>query len=134
MSIVQSVGTSTATLTADFNSFEIETSQSVEDVTPYGSNKMAKNVGSGTPTMMVTVGAFALKGASTSPEYFGVVSSAVMGGGGATCTFTLDSSLTETGTFVIERKRLTHARMRAAVPLTLTLRNYGDITETWVTS
>ena len=58
---------SIGSLVADFASFDIEASQSVEAVTPYAPGTCAKNVGSGTPDFTIHVGAFALARARAPP-------------------------------------------------------------------
>lgn len=118
---------------ANFASFDIDTTQSVEDVTPYGANVDAVHVGSGTPSIDVNIGAFALAHATSTPPTMGSMS-AVGGATGASCTFTLDTGVTEAGSFVAKSIRISHARMRAAVPIALAMSNAGDITETWAVS
>ncbi len=116
-------------MVADFASFEIEASQSVENVTPYGSNACAKNVGNGTPDFTMHVGAFALAHATGTPAGLPALSAA-----GQTCTFTLDTGVTESGPCIVQDVKISHARMKAAVPIAFTLKCAGDITETWATS
>jgi hypothetical protein len=129
-SLVPANGACTITgFVADFASLSPNSQQSVEEVTPYGANTMAKRRGSGTPTLDVAVGGFQLKGAaSTTPPLV------TMSSTGAACVFTLDTSCTLTGNFVFSNFQLTHARMRAAVPFTLNVSNADDITLAWVTS
>lgn len=118
-----------AGLTADYNSFDIESSQATEVITPYGTNTCSKSAGSGTPQFTVTVNAFALAHATgTAPNMPGLVAT------GATATFTLDTGVSEAGTFITEKIRISHGRMKAAVPITLNLVNAGDVTETWATA
>jgi hypothetical protein len=117
------------TMVADFASFEIESKQSVETVTPYGTNLDSKNVGNGTADFTVNVGAFAE--AHSAATALGMPT---LGATGSTCTFTLDTGVTEAGTFIIESMKVSHARMRGAVPLAITLRNAGDVTEAWIAS
>jgi hypothetical protein len=115
-------------MVADFASFDIEASQSVENVTPYGSNACAKNVGNGTPDFTMHVGAFALAHASDTAPGLPALSAT-----GQTCTFTLDTGVTESGPCVVQDIKISHARMKAAVPIAFTLKCAGDITETWAT-
>ena len=115
-------------MVADFASFEIEAAQAVENVTPYGTNASAKNVGNGTPDFTSNVGADALAhAASTAPGM------PALAAGGQTCTFTLDTGVTESGPCVVQNLKISHARMKAAVPIAFTLKCAGDITETWAT-
>lgn len=120
----------TNTVAADFNSFDIGSSQVVENVTPYGANTCTKNVGNGTPDFDFTIQAFALKGAS------GTAPSTITGlsGGTASATFTLDTSCTLSGSLMVQSIRLSHGRMKAAVGLTISAKNAGDITESWSVS
>lgn len=116
----------------DFNSIEIESSQNVEDVTPYGSNGMGQNTGTGTPTQTLTCGGFGTKGvAGSSP---GLTNVGAFDALGVAATITLDTGCTYAGSYVQESTRLTHHRMRAAVPLVFRLKNASDITEVWATS
>ncbi len=119
---------------ADFASFDIDGSQAVDNVTPYGSNTCAKHVGSGTPAFQFNIGAFALKGTTgTSPNLPGT--NTIFSSGGATCTLTLDgTSVTEAFTGIVERFRIGHARMRGFVPIGITMRNAGELVETWAVS
>ena len=120
---------SIGSMVADFASFDIEAMQSVENVTPYGSNACAKNVGNGTPDFTMHVGAFALAhAANTAPGMPALAAT------GQTCTFTLDTGVTESGPCVVQNLKISHARMKAAVPITFTLKCAGEITETWATS
>lgn len=129
-SLVPSAGAVSITgYVADFASMQPTSSQSVEEVTPYGANTMAKHRGSGTPSLAMVVGGFALKGAANTTPPLVVMSST-----GGACTFTLDTSCTLTGNFVMEQYALQHARMRAAVPFTLGMQNSDDITQAHVTS
>ena len=116
---------------ADFASFDIDGQQAVDNVTPYGTNSLSKNVGSGTPTFTYNIGAFALKGTTgNNPNLPGT--NTIFSSGGATCTLTLDgTSCTEAFTGIVERFRIGHARMRGFVPIGITLRNAGEMTETW---
>ena len=122
---------------ADFASFDIDVSQAVDTITPYGSNVCSVNVGSGTPDFVMTVGAFALAHATnTPPNLAGTNTSSptIFTSGGATATFTLDTGCTESGTCIVQRMRISHARMRGFVPVAMTLRNQSEITEAWATA
>ncbi len=116
-------------LVADFASFDMTSSQATENVTPYGANTCSKNVGSGTPTFTFNVGAFALAHASNTPLAMPALSAT-----GASSTFTLDTGVTEACTAITQSIRVGHGRMRAAVPVALSLVNAGDVTETWASS
>jgi hypothetical protein len=129
----------------DFASFDIDAGQAVDVVTPYGSGTCSKNVGSGTPDFVFTIGAFGLQGATTAaPQLPGVALGATTGlslflGGSGTgqtqaATFTLDTGCTESCNVVTNRFRLSHARMRGFAPIALTCKNANDITESWITS
>src|SRR4051812_28446275 len=105
-----------AAVTADFASFDIESSQSVENVTPYGANVNAKHVGSGTPEISINIGAFALAHTTGTPAKLDTLPGA---GTGATLTLTLDTGVSEACTMIVQSVRLSHARMRAAVPMAI---------------
>jgi uncharacterized Ntn-hydrolase superfamily protein len=118
-------------LAIDFNAFELEGDQAVEDKTAYGTNKCAQNIGSGTPSIQARVGGFGKKGAAnTALGFDGTGFSAT----GVSVSVTLDTGVTEAGTFVLRRLRVVHARMRAVIPVTFELLNYNDPTETWAVS
>ena len=103
--------------------------QAVENVTAYGSNACARNIGNGTPDFTIQVGAYALAhSANTAPGM------PALSAGGQTCTFTLDTGVTESGPCVVQNLKISHARMKAAVPIAFTLKCAGDITETWATA
>lgn len=114
---------------ADFASFDITAGQSVEPVTPYGLNTCTKNVGSGTPDFSFNIGAFALKGASNTPLGMPAITAT-----GSAMTLTLDTGVSEACTAVVQSIRIGHGRMRAAVPVAFSLKNYGDVTEVWAAS
>lgn len=113
---------------SDFNSFQITETQAVESVAAYGGALYDPFRGSGTPHMTADVSAFAKIGASNTAPGFGV-GTASPGGGSA--TFTAGVSTTLAGAVVIEKIQLSHSRVRAAVPLTFTMHNSGDVTTTW---
>lgn len=113
----------------DFNSIEVESRQAVEDTTPFGSNGMGENTGNGTPTMRVTCGGFATKGVAESSP--GLTNVGAFDALGIDATLQFDVGCTLTGKFVQESTRITEQRMRAAVPLVMTLANASDIVEAW---
>lgn len=114
---------------ADFASFDINETQQSESVAAYGAANYDPHRGSGTPHMSVSVAGFAKKGATGKAPGFGAMTAA-----GASATFTVDSGVTFAGNFVVTNIRLSHARLRAAVPLTFQLENAADITTTWPTT
>ncbi len=118
------------TLVADYNAFDIDASQMVEDVTPYGVNVCAKNVGNGTNTFAISIQAYALAHASLTPPGFGTAPS----GAGVSTTLTIDTGVSEAMTVVQASFRISTGRMRAAVPYNISGRNGGDVSETWATS
>lgn len=122
---------------ADFNAFDITASQSVENVTPYGTNTCSANTGNGTPDFDFSISAFAEAHGSNTPPLLPGGSNAATSAFyalGQTATFTLDTGVTEACTMVVSRVSLSHGRMRAAVPYNITGKNFGDVTETWATS
>ena len=53
---------------------------------------------------------------------------------GVASTFTLDTGVTESGTFVTSMVQLNHSRMGAAVPVAISMKNASDVTETYAIS
>lgn len=119
-------------LVADYGSFEISESQSVESVCSYGAQVYDNYRGSGTPHNSASCAGFA-DGHATSTNPFGS-SGGLTSAGGASATFTPDTGFTYAGPFVVSNVRLMHARLRAAIPLTWQLEGSGDPTLTWATS
>jgi hypothetical protein len=113
----------------DFNSFGINETVAAESVLAYGTNIYDPWRSSGTPHQEISASGFARYGSSGETPGFGMVSP----GGGAS-TFTVDTGVTLAGNYVITDIRLGHSRSRAAVPLSYTGHNSGDITTTWPTS
>ena len=130
------VSLGTAAYVADYNAFTLRAAQGVEGVTPFGANTCSKNVGAGTPDFAFSVSAAALAHASaTAPGLPGGAGMFVPNGfGGATSTFTLDTGVTEACTMVVADYTTGVARMRAAVPVGITGKNYSDVTEVWAVS
>lgn len=122
------------TYTADFASFDIDVSQAVDDVTPYGSNTDAKHVGSGTPTWEFNAGAFLLAHTTSAQPFLPGNTSTIFTSGGSTATFTLDTNCTYSCTAVLRRFRISHARMRGFAPAALSLTNGGNVTEAYATA
>lgn len=121
---------------ADYASFDIDAGQAVDNVTPYGSNISTKNIGSGTPDFSFNIGAFATRQTASSQPHLSDTST-IFSYGGATCTLTLDSSTTSCSysfTGIVQRFRIGHARMRGFVPVGISLRNAGEVTESWQVS
>lgn len=113
---------------SDFNSFQITENQAVESVAAYGAAVYDPYRGSGTPHMSIDAAAFAkITAASTAPGFGTGTASA----GGGSATFTAGTSTTIAGACVISQIQLSHSRIRAAVPLTYTMHNSGDMTTTW---
>src|SRR5580692_5290724 len=85
----------------DFQSFEIDQSQIVENITPYSALVCTTNVGNGTPDFDITIGAYGVAhAAGTAPAL--PVSAPV----GASTTLTLDTGVTESLTMVQSRFRI----------------------------
>ncbi len=119
---------------ADYAAFEITGQQSVEGVTPYGSNTCSVNVGSGTPDFTFNISAFAGAHATGSAAGLGSVSGAAPGAfssGGVATTFTLDTGVTEACGMINSEVKISHARMRGAVPYNITGKNAGELVEVW---
>lgn len=116
---------------ADFTSFQIKASQSVENVTPYGTNTACKNVGNATPDFAFNISAFCLAhNTGTAPALAGGTASAFNTLGYAT-TFTLDTGVTEACNMVVESITIGHARMRAAVNYDIGGKSESDLIEVW---
>lgn len=115
---------------SDFVAFDVDESQAVESVAAYGAAVYDPYRGSGTPHQMVNVAGFAKYGAAGTVPGFGHASVMASAGGGAS-TFTVGTGVTLAGSYVFANLRLAHSRIRAAVPLTYTMHNSGEITTTW---
>lgn len=117
----------------DFNAFTIRAAQGVEGVTPFGSNTCSKNVGAGTPDFAFSISAAALAHAvNTPPALPGATGMFIPTG--LSATLTLDTGVTEACSIVVGDFSTGVARMRAAVPVSISGKNYGDVTETWATT
>ena len=117
------------TFVADFASFDITCAQIVEDVTAYGAEICTQNAANGTPGFTYDFVAYAFKGAADTPPNFGT-SQLV----GFASTFTLDTGVTEAATILQRSFRVSHARMKAAVPFNVSCVNSGENTESWAVS
>lgn len=116
---------------SDFASYDYSESQAVESVAAYGAAVYDPFRASATPHASVSVAGFAKTGAVGVPPGFGATGFTAAGGA---ATFTVDTGVTLTGNFVVSNIRLSHARLRAAVPLSYQLENAGDVTVTWPTA
>lgn len=117
---------------ANFNSYTIDAAMAVEGITPYGSNKWSVNVGSGTPDARVSIGAaWMAHAANTAPDFQNI---SMFAATGLSTTLTLDTGCTEAFNLVVSRFSLGHARMRAAVGVSIAGANAGEFTETYATS
>ena len=114
----------------DSQAFTVRESQSTEDITPYGANVYSRNLGAGTPTMVVTASGWARKGAAGSSPGFGAMGG-TNGDVGASATFTFDTGCSLSGTFLVRDLSVGHSRIKAGAPVTIELLNGGDITTTW---
>jgi len=119
-------------LVADYGSFSIEESQGVESVCSYGAQVYDAYRGSGTPHAMINTAAFA-KGHAASTNPFGS-GGGLTSGAGASGTWTIDTGFTYVGVMVIQSVTLSHARLRAAIPLSFVAHCGADPTVTWATS
>ena len=115
----------------DFVSFDVNESQATESVASYGAAVYDPHRGSGTPHQQVTVGAFAAYGATGTKAGFGDATAGTASAGGGAATYTIATGVTLTGNYCMANIKLSHSRIRAAVPLTFTMENSGDITTTW---
>lgn len=117
------------TFVADYNAFDIDQSMNAEDVTPYGTNKCAKHVGSGTPSIAANITAYALAHTANTPAALDTAAAT-----GANTIFTLDTGVTETFNLIQTSFKLSHGRMRGSVPYNISGVNGNDIVEVWATS
>lgn len=126
------------TYACDFASFDIEAMTAIDNVTPYGTNLSSKNVSSATPDFTFNIGAFALAHATGSaPNYVGATTAGFapgFGTAGGALTLTLDTGVSVGCTGLLQRHRISEARLRGYVPVALTVKNAGEITETWATT
>jgi hypothetical protein len=106
-----------------FQSFTLDESQDVENVSSYGTNNGSYGafLGSGTPVQNVTVNGFVQSGAFN--PGMGTMTSA-----GASCTVTIDTSCTCAGLYIMAGLSISHARTRGAVGCTWRLQNAGSNT------
>lgn len=116
---------------ADFAGFDINESQQSESVACYGAANYDPHRGSGTPHQSISVTGFAKYGASGKSPGFSMSASPAAGGA---ATFTVSTGVSMAGSYVVSQIRLSHSRLRAAVPLTFQLENSSDVTITWPVS
>ncbi len=117
---------------SDFGAMEVTEDSARESVAAYGAAVYDPFRSSGTPHQTVQCTGFARANANNT-QPFGALGGLVAAGGGA-ATFTLNTNTTITGNYIIGNVKLTHARLRAAVPLTWQMDNSGDPTITWPTA
>jgi hypothetical protein len=117
---------------SDFGAFEISEEQAGESVAAYGAALYDPWRFSGTPHSTIACNGFA-KAHAANTQPFGATGG-LTSAGGAAATLTADTGVTYAGTMGIQNVRLSHARLRAAVPLSWTLHNTADPTITWPTS
>ena len=115
----------------DFVSFDINETQATESVAAYGSGVYDPHRGSGTPHSQVTVAGFAAYGAANTAPGFGSASGGMTSPSGGTSTYTIATGVTYAGPYVMANIKLSHSRIRAAVPLAFTMENSGGVTTTW---
>lgn len=113
---------------ADFVSFDVETSQVVENDTAYGDTSASK-IGNGLPEHVLTATGWAFKGTSNSAPGHAAFTDV-----GGTFTATHDTGCTHTGTGIARNLRTGNSRLRAASPVTLTIEVDGALGESWATS
>lgn len=95
---------------------------------------------SGTPDLNVNIGGFAIAHTTTTPLTIGDTGTTTpnfassSAGTGVAAVFTLDSGCTETCNIVTESLKVTHGRVRGAVPIAITGKNASEVTEAWATS
>ena len=124
----------------DFASVQATMNQDIAEATPYqpfngssgvgtGATFLARHVGSGTPIGIYEIGAFLLAGAAgTAP---GLDGSGMNGSTGAT-TIQWATGCTDTLNTIPEMVRVTGARTRATVGVSIRARSAGgSATETW---
>lgn len=117
-------------LVMDFASFNLAAHNSVEDVTPYGVQNMAKRVSAATPGFDVSIFGFLLAHAAGTPPTI-VTGTGIFAGPGIAATLTLDTGVSYAGNLACETFSIQHARMRAAVPAMLGGKSANDWSETY---
>lgn len=119
---------------ADYNSFEINQSQGAESVAAYGAAISDPWRGSGTPHIMISGTAFQKGHAALTGFMISTQGSGLSDPDGATSTFTVDTGHTVAAPFVVTDFRLSHARLRAAIPVNYTIHQSADETVTWAST
>ena len=123
-------------LVINFNSFRWRGQQSVEVITPYGTGiTCSQNIGSGTPDFTADITGFMLAHSTNAQPFMGgSTSSLYYAAAGQTAVLTFDTGCTETFTGIVQDFQVSHARMRGAVPASMTLKNAGEVQEAWATT
>jgi hypothetical protein len=119
-------------LAADFGSYDLTQEQGAESVCAYGAGTDDNWRGSGTPHLMANVIGFTKGHVATSGPIG--VAGGTYDADGAAATFTVDTGHTVAASCLVQSMRVSHARLRAAIPFTATLHQTGDATVTWATS
>jgi hypothetical protein len=126
---------------ADFNAFRVRIAQGVEGVTPFGANTCSKNVGAGTPDFSFTISAALLCGTVPAKPVLtdgtGIWKPSGVGNtanDGTSSVFTLGTGVSLSCDCVLADFDTGAARMRAAEPVALSGKNYGDVIEAWATT
>lgn len=117
---------------SDFISMDVTEEQAGESVAAYGAAVYDPWRFSATPHSVINAAGFAKAHTTNTPPFGsagGLVSNA-----GAAATFTFDTGVTYAGNYGVQSVKLMHSRVRAAVPLTWTMHNTGDVTVTWATT
>lgn len=122
------------TSATDIMSFDYAESQQVESVAAYGAAVYDPWRGSATPHASISAAGIAKYGASGTPPGFGSTSGGLADPDGGSMTLTIDTGVTLAAAAVVSSLRLSHSRIRGAVPLAYTLEGAGDTTVTWPVS
>lgn len=89
--------------------------------------------GTGTPVQDISITGFPFKGlgSTLSNPGFGKMTAAVGNDLGQTATFQFDTSITCTGSYLVDDVSMDHSRLVAGARTSLTLKNTSDLTVVW---
>lgn len=116
-------------INADWVSFDIESTQEVENDTAYADTQASK-IGNGLPEHRISAGGFLFKGIASSAPGLAAGLTDV----GGTFTATSDTGATHSGTLIVTSIRISNSRRVPASPITMSGEVDGAITETWPTT
>lgn len=107
----------------DWNGFDLECAQSVEDATGYDEAEDSYNAGSGVRDWTLDATGFAKRSAKFGIGSLTNAAVAVVG--------TVDTGCTYTGNFVVASGKISAKKMAATVPISVRAKNQGTVAEAW---